>query len=648
MSVCNFVELITPETCIGDSLATFNKNFQALDEGLCNVPDIVPGTGIVVDPIEISEQMHGTVKVSTNNSFVYGTNFEYTVNAGLSNLPLLNGSTVSSTIFAAVTSITAAEPLGMFSTISLTHNLPKVTLFWTASGADTATVYATNSAISADTSLNFDGPITAMLSSGRFVYVGGDFITVAGKEVKKFCILDFNNGDSANQQGISLGKTATLVGSSLSANGGFGYNGEIRAIAEHENLLFFGGSYDSFLGRGFTAYDRTTGQIYPFYVNGEVNSVCVNYPYLYIGGSFDYINYGSTSSSKTLGTRVETNGLIKLKLQNLIEFPNNSLDAEYGANIKKQFNNLATINSIAKKDNTIYIGGNFQSFQNNELYAENIAIVNPDGFTSITWRPIVTGEVFKLFVTGDYLYLGGIIKAVHTYGEYTANPRKQQNFYNAACYLISVPPTPILQTNWTPMFNNAVTNFACQDGLGTPLYCYGAFTEVNENPANYLAAVEKSFENTIGGMDLWKAWRIEVEKSPKKINQCLFKSGKSLILGGNFTQINGKKRKYLARINGAYESLIDKPQALAVLGFGGQICGPGTNLNIDLTNYYTVSSYALDYGIVNQMIVPSSTMTKLFQNSSPGLLYKFFVNRPRNSGTLSNDVNIIGWKVDFN
>ena len=119
-------------------------------------------------------------------------------------------------------------------------------------------------------------------------------------------------------------------------------------------------------------------------------------------------------------------------------------------------------------------------------------------------------------------------------------------------------------------------------------------------------------------------------------------------MGGNFTQINGKNRKYLARISGAYESLIDAVSPITVLGFGGQVCGPGSNLNIDLTNYYTVSSYASTYGNVNQTTIPLNVMSSLFKISSPGLLYKFFVNRPKNSGTLINPINIIGWKVDFN
>ena len=656
MSVCNFVELITPDTCIGDSLATFNKNFQALDEGLCNIPDIVSGTGTVAEALEISEQQHGTIRISTNNSFVYGTTFEYAVSAYSQNLPLLNGTTVPVTVFPLLTGAQDIQPTAIFSTISLTHSLPKITLFWTASGEDTTTLYATNSSISpVDSNLNFNGPITAMLSSGGVVYVGGDFTSVCGKEVKKFCILNLNDGVHDGSYDVSFlnqinNETGKLLGSPLSGDGGFGYNGEIKVIIEHEDLIIFGGNYDSLLvGRGLTAYNKATGQIYPYYVNGEVNSIAVNGTDLYVGGTFDYVNYGATSSSMSLGMRVYTNGLAKINIPRLLQYPNSSIDATFGQNIRKQFNNLAYINSIAVKTNTVFIAGNFQAHQNNELYAENLAIVNFDGFTSLTWRPIVTGEVYKLQVIGDYLYLGGAIKAVHTVGEFFANPRKNQPFYHAACFLVSVPPAPILQTNWQPRFNGAVTNFASQDNLvNTPLYCYGMFTEVNGNPANYIAAVEKSFENSIGGNDLYHYWRVDVDTPPKKINQCILKSGNSLLLGGNFLHINGKKRKHLARINGVFESLVDKPQTTAVLGFGGQVCGPGSNLSLDFTTYYNTTAYASTYGNVAQTTIPLETMSDLFKYSSPGLLYKFFVTRPTNSGTLNADVNIIGWKVDFN
>ena len=52
MSVCNYTQLVSPNTCLGDSLATFNANFSALDEGLCNVPDVHPGVGTSVHPTQ--------------------------------------------------------------------------------------------------------------------------------------------------------------------------------------------------------------------------------------------------------------------------------------------------------------------------------------------------------------------------------------------------------------------------------------------------------------------------------------------------------------------------------------------------------------------------------------------------------------------
>jgi len=49
MSKCNFTQYVSPNLCIGDSLAAFNNNFANLDQGLCNVPKLVSGPNVRVN-----------------------------------------------------------------------------------------------------------------------------------------------------------------------------------------------------------------------------------------------------------------------------------------------------------------------------------------------------------------------------------------------------------------------------------------------------------------------------------------------------------------------------------------------------------------------------------------------------------------------
>ena len=167
MSVCNFTQYVSPNTCIGDSLATFNANFSALDEGLCSVPDVLGGNGTEAH-IEITEQNHTLVHISTKNSFVHGTTFDYQKGAASTNLYIKDGTTIPATTFPYVSTVNDTEPVAIFSTISLTNAVPKVSLFWTASGSDNLTIYATNSAASVLNKgpIGFNGPVTSLYSSG--------------------------------------------------------------------------------------------------------------------------------------------------------------------------------------------------------------------------------------------------------------------------------------------------------------------------------------------------------------------------------------------------------------------------------------------------------------------------------------------------
>lgn len=645
MSVCNYTQYVSPNTCLGDSLATFNANFSALDEGLCGVPDVLPGVGVATD-LEISEQIHSGIYVSTTNSFVYNTNFDYKRSAVSEVISLADGTSIPVTTFPYVSSLSGIDPLATFSTVSLTDIAPKVTLFWTASGADNLTVYATNSANSSSDSgpIGFNGPVTALLSSGNLLYVGGEFTTVGGGDCKKFCAINLSSGHSHQ----TLGNVGTLAGNPLSAYGDLGTVGTIHAIAEHGSLLIVAGSFQSLAkGRGLTILDRSTGNIYPFYVNGTVNDLTIIGTDLYVGGTFDYINYLAQSVSVNSGLRIYSNGLTKISLTTLLLVPNGSIDQTFASAIQSLFAGPSTINALAVSNATLYVGGSFEIKGGSTIVARNLAIINSDGTRNTSWSSLVGGDVFTLAVDVDYLYVGGSFKSFHTSSQFYSNPRINDSTteaFNAICFNIA-GTTPVFQSNWKPVFNGAVTKFAFHDAaFNSYVYCYGKFTQINGSNVGYAAAIEKSYNNLRTGIDA--LWKINLQCSPQLINQGMVRYPSSLIIGGSFTKVNNNNRFYLAKVNGVDETISTKSLSSVFWNFGAQVCSPGTSLGTDFTNFVTVSSYPGVYGTVNQTSFPINT--NAFKGYLGGDLVKFFVRRPKVTGSLRNSVYVVGWKVDFN
>jgi hypothetical protein len=651
MSVCNYVQLVTPNTCLGDSLATFNSNFSALDEGLCRQPDVVGKSGVYTE-LQISEQGHTTIDVSARNSVVYSTKFDFLSVATVEDIYFSDGTKISTTTVPYTSAQQNPTALIAFSTVALTRSAPAVSIYWTASGTNNATVYPTNEATASSLDIGtskLNGSVTSLLSSGNYVYVGGDFTQVGEIDCRKLVILNLNEGTPHPLFPFTLGTAGSIVGSPLSGGGGFGLVGTINSIVEYGNLIIFGGTYQSLgMGRGLTIYDKTTGIVYPFYVNGDVNSLAVNNSELYIGGTFNYINYLAQSASEISGLRRYTNGLAKINLSLVVNFPNNSISTNFGINIAKTFSNLTTINAIAVKSNVTYIGGEFTAYSGPNLVASNLAIVNGDGTLSSTWNPFAVGEVITLAINGNYLYVGGSIRSFYSGPQFFAAPRKEDVSYNAICFDVTTANSPTFQYNWKPKFNGPVSKFAFHDQeYGSWVYCYGNFTQVNGVNNNYIAAVEKNYNNSRDGKT-FILWKNNLEKPPSKINNALLRGSNYIVVGGSFQKINENTRPYLAKINGVYETLSTELLKNVNWQFGAQLCSPGTSLKMDTTNTVTVSSFAGTYGTVNETTFPMEYTATVFKNCTEGSLMRFFIKRAPASGSLQSSAHIIGWKVDFN
>ena len=647
MSVCNYTEPVSPTTCLGDSLATFNANFSALDEELCSLSNILPGPGISILSTT-TEQRQNVKTISAKNSFVYTTNFEYKNYVTATDYPLIDGTTVQASTFPYQLS---PNPCAAFSTVALSERPPEVTLFWTASGSDNTTVYATNSG----SSLQINGPVTSLKLVGNTLYIGGEFTSINNVDCKKF--------GSINLIGGYCDSTSGYVGSFIEApfttiNSDLGNYGTINTIEEYGDLLIVGGSFgaknNTLRGRGVVIKNKTTGVFYPFYVNGTVNCLTIKDEgtdvFLYVGGNFDYINYGFQGASVISGNRIVSNGLAKISLTLINDgFANNSINSDFSFAVTSSLKNFAVINSLVIKNNTLFIGGDFIIKAGPELKCKNLAGLNFDGTVLSTWSPIIEGTVNTLAIDGDYLYCGGDFDSFYTASEFYEVPRSHSPFYNALAFKISTPTLPEILRNWKPNINGPVCAFTFHDStVGSYVYCYGRFTVANGNNTGYAAAFKKAYKDLSVSTTADSAyWNIKLQSGPSLINNALVRFGDSIIIGGGFNTLNNNNRNYLARVNGVGQSLLNSINLSSVVfDIGASICSAGTTLTTNYTNFVSVTAYPGPYGTINETTFP--VISQGFAGYSTGELIKFFVKRKSLTETFRRNIHVLGCKINFN
>ncbi|MDP4196155.1 MAG: hypothetical protein Q8940_13950, partial [Bacteroidota bacterium] len=183
--------------------------------------------------------------------------------------------------------------------------------------------------------------------------------------------------------------------STLPCGSSNGVSSEVCALAVCNNNLYIGGGFSS-LGDGTTVnyivkWDGSTWSTLPSGgssgVDNTVSSIAVDNTDIYIGGFFTTLGDGTTSANGI----AKWNGSQWSTLQN--EGPNGV---------------RGSISAIAVSGGSLYIGGDFTSFNDGGL-ANHVAKWNGTGWSKLSGGSIngVTSDVRTIAIMGSDIYVGG-------------------------------------------------------------------------------------------------------------------------------------------------------------------------------------------------------------------------------------------------
>lgn len=402
------------------------------------------------------------------------------------------------------------------------------------------------------------------------VYLAGLFSTINGTTRNKLALVDTLN---ANVYAWNPMDTSTTH--------------MITAVYEDGTDLYLGGTFDSFDGQvieDLVKVDMLTNNSssLDFTSDGQVFSIQKDNNYLYVGGSF-------TTAKDSL-----RNGICKLDLlTNNITLFNPDI-AQYS------FPYNPTISIIKKSNSSIFVSGIFDRIDGvpQKYYAKFDATSG----ISIPWDLKANGSAAEIKILNDTIILVGGFWSVNlenrkglaafnrSTGRLTSwNPNQNSNAFNGIyisdikiidtmIYIAgnfnqigglprkgfaAISNTGIL-SNWTPIHNGTFNQVLYHIEIyNNKAFISGDFTEVNGEPRSYLAQFDLATES----LTLWNPILDLPPNSIKVIDTNLY-------VAGNFSTINSQTRNRLASFNLNSSTLTNWSPILSISHIN---CIAGTN-----------------------------------------------------------------------
>ncbi len=326
--------------------------------------------------------------------------------------------------------------------------------------------------------------INAMIADGSNLYIGGAFSSVGGSSRANLALIDVTTG--------------TVKSFNPSAGG------TVNALALSGSTLYVGGSFTTAGGQSrprLAAIDTSTWLATSFNpsVSDTVYTIALYGPSVFIGGNFTTINGSTRNRFASINTSTGTLDALNISI-------------------------LGPVYSLAISGSKLYLGGFFSSAAGTtrrSLAAVELA----SGLLDVNFNPSVSGNVYTVSVYGSTVFAGGYITGVN-----------DQDVARAGLAAIDTQTGTV--TNYNLGLNSPVSALQL---VGNALYLAGSFTYVNGISHKWVAAVDATTGANLPGFSMPTITGTNVED--------IVHGGGKLYIGGMFTDIGGATRANLAAVD---------------------------------------------------------------------------------------------------
>jgi hypothetical protein len=418
-----------------------------------------------------------------------------------------------------------------------------------------------------------DGEVNALVTVGNTVYIGGAFTSIDGQPRNRLAAVDavtnqltsWDPNASYDVNAILFANNTLYIGGKFSNIGAesrkhltavdpisgkpTSWNPQIEqavtALGFGDNTLVAGGIYSSFTGLGPSLAAFNTGEgaemRWKHSLDQPANSIQVKGSTAFIGGSFTQVHNtvrkGAVAVQIQSGTLLDWNPNVSGEVFTLSIAPQSIL---IGGNFTTlgsiQRNGLVAIDartgkptpwdpnlklgtedgyvySLARFNNTLYIGGNFSHIRGQAR--SFLGAVNAETGQPTPWAPQLDGAVDHMVCTSTTLYLAGNFKTID------GKPRKRLGSFDRVTGQVSA---------WNPSPDDRIDAIAVSSGT---VYVGGYFRNIGGKKQSFLAAIDANGEA--------KDWNPSVGLGVKSIAA----AANTVYVGVNFRSINDQYQRYL-------------------------------------------------------------------------------------------------------
>lgn len=331
---------------------------------------------------------------------------------------------------------------------------------------------------------NVNSTVYSVFVYGMELYVGGIFTSVDGQPRSRVAKFDFSNS------------VAVLTSWDPSV-----FNNSVFSFSSYLNRIYIAGNFGGINARTrnrVASVDLSTGNLTSWnpVVNNTVLAIFVVEPYLFIGGQFTIVNGQSRG---------------RLASFNLNDGSLTSWNPSANGDVR----------CFSSDGSILYVGGAFTSITQGATRTRNyLASFSISTGQLTSWNPNANGVVYTMFISGNYLYVGGGFTTID------ALIRNRLAKFDLTTGELS---------NWAPNANNTVWSIVVR---GSVVYIGGFFTSVNGVARNYIAALDANTGTLL-------SWNPNANNAVYTLTS----TGSSVYCGGAFTSIGGATRNRIAGID---------------------------------------------------------------------------------------------------